>query len=735
MRRAALAVPALPGTYPGQGVSAARWTRPGLRLLAILGAGVVAAALALAVTVTASPVAREHVSRSAASSRLPVAAWGPVSGALGRDDPAYRAAGAGAGFVARNPRQRLQARFSAAGVSVQSGQALLGLRLSGYGYGGSLRALAAVAPTASANRVSYHHGPLSEWYANGPLGLEQGFTLTARPAGQRVGPLTLALALSGNARAVVSRSSGGVTFSHGGSQLSYRDLVATDARGRTLPALLQLHGRELLLRVNDAGARYPLHVDPFFQQAKLTASDGAAYDFLGNSVAISGDTIVAVAPGATVNGQADEGAAYVFVKPAGGWQNATQTAKLAPSANGSDGFLFSVAISGDTIVAGNYGATVAGNVGEGAVYVFVEPRGGWRSETQTATLTEAAGEANDNLGGSVAIEGDTVIAGAFGVTVDGRAYQGAVDVFREPRSGWHDETASAVLTASDGAAGDGLGDAVAVDGATIIAGAPGATVDGNSYEGAAYVFVEPRWGWRTATETAKLTVSDGQANAFAGSAVAISRRTAVVGAPNATVDGDINAGAAYVFTMPRWGWRSETDAAELTVSDINPDGFYDLGYAVAILGHTIVAGAPYETLPKPAGIIFEGAIYVYRMPPGGWSSETQTETLIGSDITTVGWLGLSLATQRDTIVAGAPLTTVGENDVQGAVYVFKGHGRDPQHVTENTSTTRDTHASAAPRRAASCARYAVRQRAPASPLLALRSGDGALCSVMAIRDR
>jgi len=705
----------------------------------VLGAGVVAAAVAVTVTVTvtvaAGPVAHEHVSRSAASSRMPLAAWGPVSGALGRTDPAYRAAGAGAGFVARNPRQRLQARFSSAGVSVRSGQALLGLRLNGYGYGGSLRALAAVAPTASANRVLYRHGSLSEWYANGPLGLEQGFTLAARPGGRRVGPLTLALSLSGNARGVLSRSSGGVTFSHRGSSLSYRGLGATDARGRTLPAWVQLQRGELLLRVDDAGARYPLRVDPFFQQAKLTASDGAAGDFLGNSVAISGDTIVAVAPGATVNGQADEGAAYVFVKPAGGWQNATQTAKLAPSANGSGGFLFSVAIEGDTIVAGNYGATVAGNVGEGAVYVFVEPRGGWRSETQTATLTEAAGEANDNLGGSVAIEGDTVIAGAFGVTVDGRAYQGAVDVFREPRSGWRDETASAVLTASDGAAGDGLGDAVAVDGATIIAGAPGATVDGNSAEGAAYVFVEPRWGWRTATETAKLTVSDGQANAFAGSAVAISRRTAVVGAPNATVDGDINAGAAYVFTMPRWGWRSETEAAELTASDINPDGFYDLGYAVAILGHTIVAGAPYETLPNgPPDIVFEGAIYVYRMPPGGWRSETQTETLTGSDITTVGWLGLSLATQRDTIVAGAPLTTVGENDVQGAVYVFEGHAGDLQHVAENASP-RETHTSAALRRPASCARYAARRRAPASPLLALRSRNRALCSVIAVRDR
>ena len=120
-------------------------------LLAVFGASVVAAAVV--VIAAAGPVAGDHVSRTAASARVPVAAWGPVSGALGRDDPAYRAAAAGAGFVVRNPRQRLRAEFSRAGVSVRSGQALLGVRLSGYGYGGSLRGLAAVAPTASANRV------------------------------------------------------------------------------------------------------------------------------------------------------------------------------------------------------------------------------------------------------------------------------------------------------------------------------------------------------------------------------------------------------------------------------------------------------------------------------------------------------------------------------------------------------------------------------------------------------
>ena len=85
----------------------------------------------------------------------------------------------------------------------------------------------------------------------------------------------------------------------------------------------------MLLRVDDAGARYPLRVDPVVQQAELTASDLGG--LLGASVAISGNTIVAGAPEATVNGNPYQGAVYVFVKPRGGWANATQTARLTAS--------------------------------------------------------------------------------------------------------------------------------------------------------------------------------------------------------------------------------------------------------------------------------------------------------------------------------------------------------------------------------------------------------------------
>ena len=80
---------------------------------------------------------------------------------------------------------------------------------------------------------------------------------------------------------------------------------------------------------------------------------------------------------------------------------------------------FSLAVARDTIVAGAPYATVNGNAQEGAVYVFVKHWGGWANATQAAKLTIAAGAAGDNLGASgglgnngVGISGNTIVASA-----------------------------------------------------------------------------------------------------------------------------------------------------------------------------------------------------------------------------------------------------------------------------------------------------------------------------------
>ena len=108
----------------------------------------------------------------------------------------------------------------------------------------------------------------------------------------------------------------------------------------------------------------------------------------------------------------NSGSAYVFVKPSGGWSDATQTAKLTASDGATfDDFGWSVSVSGDTIVVGAIDDDDNGN-NSGSAYVFVKSSGGWDDTTETAKLADFGGAADDDFGWSVSVSGDTVVVGA-----------------------------------------------------------------------------------------------------------------------------------------------------------------------------------------------------------------------------------------------------------------------------------------------------------------------------------
>ncbi len=316
--------------------------------------------------------------------------------------------------------------------------------------------------------------------------------------------------------------------------------------------------------VDDRGASYPLRIDPFVQRAELTATDAAVGGELGFAVAVSGDTIAVGAPYHKVGPNSMQGAVYVFVEPASGWANGTQTAELTAADGASNDQLgLSVAASGSTIVAGAPLHTLGPNNLQGAAYVFVEPVAGWANGTQTAEVTASDGAQNDELGISVAVSGGTVVVGAAHRTIGPNTQQGAVHVFTEPASGWSNNTQAAELTAADGRAFDELGYSVAISGGTLVAGSPVRTVGANHAQGTVYVFTEPASGWGNNTQTAELTATDGAANDELGWSVAASGGTIVAG-----VDGHNNfQGAAYVFEESPAGWANGTQTSELTASD------------------------------------------------------------------------------------------------------------------------------------------------------------------------
>ncbi len=613
-----------------------------------------------------------HARESSGLLSLPAAADGPISAALGRDEAAYRVRG----LVARNPGQHLSARFGRSGVVIKTGSVRFEVALQGFGRGVALRTLSPVVPTARADRVSYAHGPVRESWTNGPLGLEQGFDIARRPAGS--GALTLSLAMSGSVRLV----HGSVLLPGG---LRYAGLRATDARGRVLRAWLTVSDGRVLVRVDDRGARYPLHIDPFVQQAQLHPSDGVGCDGdcgdqFGYSVATSGNTVVVGVPYHAANSQAYSGAVYVFQMPAAGWASATQTAELSDSTlGGSKELGFSVAISSDghTIVAGAPAGSEApaqehsnGVNTQGTVDVFTST-GAWAStSTPAARLTVSTPESTlgGELGWSVAISGDTIVAGApYDPTYPsfGEAY-----VFVEPAGGWVSGTQTARLSASNptNPAGDEyFGWSVGISGSTIVVGAyHQGPSSGYDAPGAAYVFAMPAGGWVNATQTAELTASDAGGSDNLGWSVAISGNTVVAGAPNHEVGSNQGQGAAYVFSMPAGGWLNATQTAELTASDgSSPD---ELGTSVAISGSTVVAGAPKRQVGQNAD---QGAVYAFTQPAAGWKNMNQSAELVATGGDGSDSLGDSVAISGTTIVGGAPRHDAESSTADvGAAYVF-----------------------------------------------------------------
>ncbi len=568
---------------------------------------------------------------------LPLAARMAVSRGVGSEDHSYWIAGRDGVLSATDSPGRLRFSFATTGMTVIAPGGSAGVGLVALGRGGVLRTLSSVTPVAHRNRVSYTRRGVVEWYANGPAGLEQGFTLSTRPAGAAGRPVALALALSGGLRAHVETGGRAMTFAgaNGRNVLSYGGLTVTDAHGRALRSWLELHGRRLLVRIDDAGASYPLRVDPFFHQnAELTAP-GSTDE--GNSVGISGSTIAVT----------DGGSVYVYEEPAGGWANATPVATLTPS-DDSNG-IGAVAISGSTIVVG----APAAHKYSGAVFVFSEPAGGWVNAQETATLTPSDG--GHYFGAAVATSGSTIAA-----TDSDTSKPGAVYVYTEPAGGWVNATENAKLTDSSGTVFLSL----AMSGSTIVAGAPYESSPSVSNFGAAYVFSEPAGGWTNATQTARLTATDSGQDKMFGWSVATDGPTVAVGDIGDNFPG--TGGAVFVYSEPAGGWADATQTAKLTTATATDPDYVTLGDSVAVSGRTIVAG-------DRNAVDNLGALVVFSEPPSGWANASQANAILyASNGLPFDFDGTSTAISGTTIVGGAPgVHNINPNqDPLGAAFEF-----------------------------------------------------------------
>lgn len=275
----------------------------------------------------------------------------------------------------------------------------------------------------------------------------------------------------------------------------------------------------------------------FVQAQKLLASDGAADDQLGWSVAYDGTRIAGGAPGVTINGDFATGTVYVFDHDGSAW---SQSAELnADDGIGSSDFGFAVAIRADRLLIAAANADVGDVVAEGAAYAFTHVQGVW-TQVQKIVPDDDGGA---NFGYALAYDGTHALITSPFSTVGDTAFQGAVYTYIDDGATL---TQTQKIVTENAQPFDALGIAVALDGDLAVIGAPFV----NGSQGAGYLFqLAGTDGWVQAlTFTASDAVA-GEGAAF-GYAAGISGDSLIFGQVLATIEGETGQGAAYFYDRP-----------------------------------------------------------------------------------------------------------------------------------------------------------------------------------------
>ncbi len=391
-------------------------------------------------------------------------------------------------------------------------------------------------------------------------------------------------------------------------------------------------------------------------QQKLTASDAGADDSFGDSVAISGDTVV-------IGASADEnstGSAYVFTRSSGVWSQ--QDKLTASDRSEGDRFAGRVAVSGDTVAVGANWDGYYGGTAPGAAYAFVRSEGAWSQHQKLSGANIAEG---DQFGSSVVISADTVVVGGSNDD-EGGDVCGAIWVLKQTESGWVDLQK---LIPSDPGEWKGLGDSVSISGDTILAGAP-LDSDNGDFSGSAYVFTSTGGVW---SQQQKILAPDGAADDWFGIASCIYGDTAIIG----SFADESYTGAAYVFTRTAdvWSFQQKLTASDATAGD-------EFGYSISLLEDTVLIGAPADDTGA-------GSAYVFTQSEGAWTEQAK---LMASDRASFDSFGLSVSASGNTALVGAYEDDDGGYR-SGSAYVFtrsEGAWTQQQKLTASDATTEDS---------------------------------------------
>lgn len=381
-----------------------------------------------------------------------------------------------------------------------------------------------------------------------------------------------------------------------------------------------------------------------------TPADIATGDYYGSEVAISGNTILATAPG--------RGCVYAFQKTGQNWDAGTKLTSTVLGENVSD-FGNALAIEGDHALIGAADVSLFPPFLSDSGKVFAARRigGVWQL---TGSLVDPGRQGLHKFGCALAIRGTRALVGDMSRTTAGGRMTGDATFYHLENDIWSPGT---TVDPGDDAGGSRYGRAVAVDGDTLAIGAGAeSNADGLLHE-AVHVFKRTGTGW---THQARLgdpaPATRGVVTGF-GSALAISGDTVVVGSPTRSnsdnpFDQD---GSVHIFERSGEQWNLITELA----------GTGQFGISLAAEGNTVAIGAPYFPLPGEA--LRQGKVFIYTRDATAW---TQTAELLAPTDADYNNFGRSVALDGGTLLAGAPygLEDQWAHIPYGAVVVFRRSG-------------------------------------------------------------
>ena len=353
------------------------------------------------------------------------------------------------------------------------------------------------------------------------------------------------------------------------------------------------------------------------------------------------------------------GSAYVYARRLDGSEAWDEVKKLIPPGGlANDNFGTALGMSGEVLVVGAPGDDTRGS-GAGAAYIFSRNQGGSNQWGFVQKLTASDGAAGDNFGDAIAIDGDTIVVGADSDN-DLGADSGSVYVFTRGATNW---VQSRKVLPTDGAAGDRFGWSVALSADTLVAGAP-LRDQSAADSGAAYVFSRHQGGSNQWGQIKKLLPSDPGASDQFGYAVAVNVDTLAVGAP---FNDDLGAdsGSTYLFTRHQGGSNQWGQVKKLLPADGGSAGD-NFGRAVGVDGDNIVVGSPQDA----GAATGSGSAYLFSRNAGGTNQWNQTERFLPGSNSANGNFGSAVAVARSTLVVGAPFEQPGGGKT-GTIYIYR----------------------------------------------------------------